>query len=287
MATNPPPSEDYIDIEVNSNFSYFSCSSIVSSPQNRKFEFQMASITNDKKTTTSSADELFYKGKLLPLNQKILPNSKYSFEEEEWFSINLLITPSGSCRVSLELNPNDHYFELSTDQLINSPKKELSKTLKLIKQSSLSQKIKASKTYLKSLFCKSASTYENDQQISNGNDMIKMSKKIPLKNNRRCASPTLASIIKNIDKERAVDNVSSNNHSRSFSAAKFKGQYPAKCLSSSSTNSSSGGSTSFSSSNCFFNSNNGFCELNLLKRSSSFTSEMGSIEAAIAHCKKS
>ncbi|XP_009779570.1 probable membrane-associated kinase regulator 4 [Nicotiana sylvestris] len=246
MATNPPPSQDYIDIEVNSYCSYISCPT-VSSPQNREFEF-----TNDKKTTTSSADELFYKGKLLPLNQKILPNSKDSFEEEECFSINLLITPSGSCRVSLELNPNDHFFELSTE-LINSPKKVWSKKLNLIKKSSLSQKIKASKAFLKSLFCKSASTYEYDQQISNGNDMIKVSKKIPLKHNRRCASPTL----------------SSNNHSRSFSAAK------------------SGGSTSFSSSNCSFNSNNGFYELNLLKRSNSFTSKMGSIEAAIAHCKKS
>ncbi|OIT31776.1 PREDICTED: probable membrane-associated kinase regulator 4 [Nicotiana attenuata] len=269
MATNSPPSEDYIDIEV---MNY--CPSIVSFPQNRQFEFQMASITNDEKT---SADELFYKGKLLPLiNQKILPNSKDSFEEEEFFSINLLITPSGSCRVSLELNPNDHFIELSTE-LINSPKKVWSKKLKLIKQSSFSQKIKASKAYLKSLFCKSASTYEYDQQISNGNDMIKVSKKIPLKNNRRCASPKQDSIIKNIDKERAVDNVSSNNHSRSFSAAKFKRNSPAK----------SGGSTSFSSSNCSFNSNNGFYELNLFKRSSSFTSEMGSIEAAIAHCKNS
>ncbi|XP_059301798.1 probable membrane-associated kinase regulator 4 [Lycium ferocissimum] len=206
-------------------------------PQNREFEFQMASITNDKKTTTSHADELFYRGKLLPLHQKLL-QAELKFqedleEEEESFCINFLITPIGSCNISpsqscresFELNSNEHLFEWSSTELTtsssiaNSPKKVWSNKLNLIKDSLICQKFKASRAFLKSLFSKSS--------CSNGN---------------------------------------------SCSTAEIKWRSPTKCL-------------FFSSSNCSFNSsNNSFYELNFLKRSNSFTSD---IEAAVAHCKKS
>nr|XP_009795905.1 PREDICTED: probable membrane-associated kinase regulator 4 [Nicotiana sylvestris]XP_016434874.1 PREDICTED: probable membrane-associated kinase regulator 4 [Nicotiana tabacum] len=275
MATNPPLSdeEDYIDIEVNSYYSYFSCPSTISSPQNREFEFQLASIINDKKTTTSPADEVFFKGKLLPLHQKILPPYSFKEDEEESFCINFLITSTNnspirssniSCRVSFELNPNEWFStELTTSSINdnnNSPKKLWSKKFKL-----MSQKIKASREFLKSLFSKYSC------------------KKTPLKNNGiLCgASPTLASTIKNINRADEDNNVNNNYSSRSFSAAaEIKWNSPTKSLSS-----SCGGSTSFSSSYCSFNSNND--DLSLLKRSNSFTSQMGSIEAAIAYCKKS
>ncbi|MCD9640492.1 hypothetical protein HAX54_025831 [Datura stramonium] len=264
MARNPLPStmdhsddEDYIDIEV-SSCSYFS-----SCPQNREFEFQMASITNNK----SPADELFHRGKLLPLHQT------ESFQEEDLedsFSINLMITPVGSCRVSFELNPNDHFFELTPSSSIvnhNSPKKLWSK---LIKHSLVSHKFKASRAFLKSLLSKSSCTNGNS---CSSKDMKVSKKKKPLEN----TSNGTSCAIKNIE----------GLSSRSFSAAEIKWHYPTKCLSSSLTNSSSNGG-SFSSSNRSFNSNDGFYELNFLKRSSSFTSGIeGSIEAAVAHCKKS
>ncbi|KAH0995638.1 hypothetical protein GBA52_019502 [Prunus armeniaca] len=83
QASGETTDEDYIDMEVSSSSNFF-CYSIGSPPQTREFEFQMSSISQDKETTTSPADELFYKGKLLPLHlpprlqmvQKILQSSK-------------------------------------------------------------------------------------------------------------------------------------------------------------------------------------------------------------------
>ncbi|XP_059295364.1 probable membrane-associated kinase regulator 4 [Lycium ferocissimum] len=268
--------EDYIDIEV-SSFSYSSCpNSKVPSSQNREFEFQIASITNDKKSTTSHADELFYRGrccvqmhtqvrllplhqKLFPLHQKLLQTDSFEeedLEEEESFCIKFLITPicspSQSCRVSFELKP----IEWSNTELTTSssfidnhnirPKKLWSK---LIKDSLISHKFKASRAFIKSLFRKTAG--------SNGNSCsskeLKVSKKnTPLKNTTDGSSSRLASIIKNIDR---VDGT------RSFPVAEMKWNSPRNCLSSSSTMSSSIRG-SFSSSNSSFNSNNGFYELN-------------------------
>ncbi|KAJ6772863.1 MEMBRANE-ASSOCIATED KINASE REGULATOR 3-RELATED [Salix koriyanagi] len=59
--------DDYIDLEV-SSYSNFLCHSISSSPFPMEFEFQMSTVPPEKDTTTSPADELFYKGKLLPLH---------------------------------------------------------------------------------------------------------------------------------------------------------------------------------------------------------------------------
>ncbi|WMV52068.1 hypothetical protein MTR67_045456 [Solanum verrucosum] len=181
--------EEYIDIEVSSYY-YFSSSS----PQNKEFEFQ---ITN------------------------------YNKEEdlEDSFCINLFITPisspSQTCLVSFELNPNDHN--------IISPKKLWSKLM--IEPSLIIKKFKASRAFLKSLFSISSCTNDKD---------IKVSKK-----------------------------KTSNRTSRWHSST--------KCLSSSSTNSSTNGDSFSTPSNSSFNSNN------------TFTSEIveDSIEAAIAHCKKS
>ncbi|XP_055806847.1 probable membrane-associated kinase regulator 3 [Solanum dulcamara] len=245
MAINPLPSsmyhlhdEEYIDIEVSSYY-YFSSSTCPnsSSPQNSEFEFQ---ITNyNKESTTFPADELFYRGKLLPLHQKILQTKPFEGLEDS-FCINFLITPivspTQTCNVSFELNPNNH--KISPNKLWSN----------LIKHSLKIQKFKASKAFLKSLFIKSSCTNIN---ICSSKDM-KVSKK-KTTNNTSCA------INKN-------EGLSSRWHSST------------KCLFSSSTNSSTnGGSFSSSSSNSSFNSNNGF------------TSEIveGSIEAAVAHCKKS
>ncbi|XP_060206193.1 probable membrane-associated kinase regulator 4 [Lycium barbarum] len=257
------------------------------------------------------------------LSTKSLINSRTPFEscnispskiepyevEEERFSIstkNLIsstntstpyescnISPSESCRVSCELNPDEYCFEWSNEfstLFKDNPTKikSWSKKIKLVKQSLISQKLKAStsKAYLnlKSMFNKSTCS---DQEVSNAtkdcpNKYIKVCKKIPFGHIGKCTqnSPTLASVIRDIDEDNNV-----NSHRRSFSAA-IKKHSPTKCLSSSSSNGSS--STSSSSSSSLSLNSNGFYELNFLKRSSSTTTEIeGSIEAAIAHCKKS
>ncbi|CAK9147211.1 unnamed protein product [Ilex paraguariensis] len=354
--------EEYIDMEVSSSSNFLSCSTS-SPPQSREFEFQMTYISKERESTTSPADELFYKGKLLPLHlpprlqmvQKLLQNSSNGFKTttktleedvEEHYSMPLItsftipcsntstplescnISPSESCRVSCELNPDEYFFEWSTELsgfISDNPKKFWSKKLKLIKQSSLGQKIKASRAYLKSLFTKSGCSDESsakaacnveDEHFSKGKDrsnkyikggllhetpntagykegqmngilLPNAERLFPLLEKKNLFGqigkrryPTIANIMNSIEKEGAEDNV--NSHRRSFSGA-IKRRSPAKCSSSS----SSSGASSSSSSSISFNSN-GFYELQFLKRSSSATSEIeGSIEAAIAHCKKS
>ncbi|XVF08021.1 hypothetical protein REPUB_Repub06bG0189400 [Reevesia pubescens] len=325
--------EDYIDMEVSSSASNFLCYSISSPPQSREFEFQMCSVSGDGETsTTSPADELFYKGKLLPLHlpprlqmvQKILQSSNIctTFEckteapFEENSSVPFIngsaiasthtsiplescsISPSESCRLSSELNPDDYFFEWSTELngfIGNNSKKSWSRKFKQIKQSSISQKLKASRAYLKSLFSKSACSDEScakgacnveAENVSKSKDCVnkymKMAKKNPfgkIDNDRYKISSI---IMKSIDKELVED--AANSHRRSFSGVIQR--HSTTKSSSTSTSTSSSGSSSSSSSFSF--SSSGFCDLQLLKRSNSANSEIeNSIEGAIAHCKQS
>ncbi|XP_074581250.1 putative membrane-associated kinase regulator 4 [Curcuma longa] len=123
--------EDFIDID----FASFQ----------PEFEFHM---TSDDPPLPSPADELFYKGKLLPLHlpprlqmvQQLLRNASSS----------ATATPYHSCNVSGELNPmEEDYFQDSLAEL--NPKKSWAKKLK---EATLSLKVKASTSYFKSLFHK-------------------------------------------------------------------------------------------------------------------------------------
>ncbi|KAJ4704773.1 Membrane-associated kinase regulator 4 [Melia azedarach] len=332
MATSQASSnhgdEDYIDMEVSSSSNYL-CYSISSPPQSREFEFQMCSVSQDKETTTSPADELFYKGKLLPLHlpprllmvQKLLQNSNSSSEKkteeplEESYAIPFIassttttntstplescnVSPSESCRVSSELNPDEYFFEWSNEMsgfIGDHSKKSWTRKLKQIKKSSLGQKLKASRAYLKSLFGKSTCSDEfcakaacnvEAESISKGNDClnkyVKVANKIPfgkIDNDRYKTICSAAS--KSIKKEMVEDHVV-NSHRKSFSGA-IQRHSPIKC--STSSTSSSGCSSSSSS---FSFSSIGFYNLQLLRRSSSANSEIeSSIEGAIAHCKQS
>ncbi|KAL0344583.1 UNVERIFIED_CONTAM: putative membrane-associated kinase regulator 4 [Sesamum radiatum] len=146
MATNlasyASADEDYIDMELSPSF-----------PPATDFEFQMSFTSNEQETTTSPADDLFYKGKLLPLH---LPRRLRMILCD--------VSPSESCRVSSELNPDDNFFEWSSElsSFIKSypTNKSWSKKLKLIKHTILAQKLKASRAYLKSLFSKSVCSNE-------------------------------------------------------------------------------------------------------------------------------
>ncbi|XP_004305229.1 PREDICTED: probable membrane-associated kinase regulator 4-like [Fragaria vesca subsp. vesca] len=298
--------EDYIDMEVSSSSSNFFCYSISSSPpQTREFEFQMSSVPDhDKQSTTSPADELFYKGTLLPLHlpprlqmvQNILQTSnatkldnKTQQAIEQSFNLPFIkssrtapntntstpldrscnISPSESRRVSSELNPDDYVSGWTEEMSVfigddPSKKSNWSKKLKLIKQSILSQKLKASRAYVKSLFSKStcadhecsSAKLASNTEPENGskgnkeylNKYMKMAKKNPfgkIDNGRYQISST--TLMKSIEKEMAEENATTIHRNSS-----------------------------------------GFSDSQLLKRSISANSEIeSSIEGAIAHCKQS
>ncbi|TXG49653.1 hypothetical protein EZV62_025528 [Acer yangbiense] len=324
--------DDYIDMEVGSGSysNFLNNHSINISPNSnnpREFEFQNMSsnFLEREPTTNSPADELFYKGKLLPLHlpprlqmvEKLLENSScayyvdnsnkdYTFED--FYSTPLMtnavttpttstpfescnISPSESCQVSRELNPNEYFLEYSTEESglfigNENPKKSWKKK---IKQSSIGSKLKASRDYLKSLFGKSGCSDESctaaagkvsDEggQVSKAKDCLNNYVNAAKKNHPfgqiqrgKCQSSA------------ALTNISESNstcHRRSFSMV-IKRHSTNKCSSSS----SSSGSSSSSSSN----DSNGFQELQFLKRSNSsaYSEIENSIQGAIAHCKKS
>ncbi|PSR98231.1 Membrane-associated kinase regulator 4 [Actinidia chinensis var. chinensis] len=327
LASSNNVDEDYIDMEISSS-SKFLCYSKNSPPKAIEFEFQMSSASNERETTTYPADELFYKGKLLPLHlpprlqmvQNLLQNpiattfqnTKHPFEDEN-YTIPFItssttpntrintplescnISPSESCRVSCELNPDEYFYEWSAELrgfVADNPKKSWSKKLKLIKQSLLAQKLKASRAYLKTLFTKSACSDESSakaaSKVDSGNDSkgkeflnkyVKVAKKSPFGQIGKGTYPTIAAVMKSFDKEMTEDGV--NSHRKSFSGAIKR-----RCVKTTSSSSSSSGSTSLSSS--FSINSNGLFELQFLKRSSSANSDVeSSIEGAIAHCKQS
>ncbi|XP_038905436.1 probable membrane-associated kinase regulator 4 [Benincasa hispida] len=272
--------EDYIEMDISSsNF----CYSLHSPPQAREFEFQMNAVSLERETAISPADELFYKGKLLPLHlppriqmvQKLIQNSNAHHETEPRFEENFQISfissssassanasiytphkslnfsPAESCRFSFELKPVEHWIntEMGGHQ-----------KLRQHRQSTLFQKLKASRAYIWSLFNKSACTDESCAKLAENRP-----KRKELGFKRDHFTATL------VDKNRVR-----NQRRASFSATK-----PNPSSLSSSGSSSLSSSFSLSSSSGMFDSQ-------ILKRCNSASSEMArSIEGAIAHCKHS
>ncbi|KAK8600171.1 hypothetical protein V6N13_060015 [Hibiscus sabdariffa] len=304
--------EDYIDMEVSSPSNYL-CYSISSPPQSGEFEFQMCSVSPDGSfTSTNPADELFYKGKLLPLHLpprlQMVQNLTQSSDDAAFecktqapLEENSSISPSESCRVSSELNADDYFFEYSTEMngfIGNNSVSKLSwsRKLKQIKQSSISQKLKASRVYLKSLFSKSGCSDESCAKAACNveagntsknkdceNKYMKMAKKNPFGKIYNDRYKISSIIMKSIDKELAED--AANSHRRSFSGV-IQRHSTIKSSSSSTSTSTSTSSSNSSSSSSF--SSSGFHDLQLLKRSNSANSEIeNSIQGAIAHCKQS
>ncbi|KAM7499222.1 hypothetical protein LguiA_023636 [Lonicera macranthoides] len=286
----------------------------------------MFSSSSERDNTTSPADELFYKGKLLPLHipprlqmvEKLLHNSNTYDKRtndtfDEFFSTPLAnttnttptsntpfescnISPSESCQVSREINPAEYFFEYSTDAssfIGENPKKSWTKKLKLIKQSSLGSKLKASRAYLKGLFSKSGcpeeypasaarnmdkgSTPKANGYLKNYGNVEKKSTFGQIQKENHQLSTTVK---RSFNKEKvAEDGGGRHRHRRSFSMA-------IKRLS---TIKPSASYSSVSSSSSSSSTSNGLQELQVLKRSSSSSnSEIeNSIQSAIAHCKRS
>ncbi|OAY45983.1 probable membrane-associated kinase regulator 4 [Manihot esculenta] len=315
------PDDDYIDMEV-SSYSNFLCKT--SPPQAREFEFQMSSVSLEKDATTSPADELFYKGKLLPLHlpprlqmvEKLLEHTNSCRKDnfDEFFSTPLMttattptttstpfescnISPAESCQVSRELNSEEYFLEYSNEEcgfIGENQKKSWTKKLKIIKQSSLSSRLKASRAYLKSFFgksgcsddsCTAASKVADEGIVSKAKDSLnkweKTARKVPFGQIQKDKNQMSATSMGNINKQK-ISNEDGNGrlHRRSFSMA-IKRHSTNK--SSSSSSSSSGSSSSSSSTNT-----TGFYGLPFLKRCSSVNSEIENpIQGAIAHCKQS
>ncbi|KAL6528735.1 hypothetical protein OROMI_029380 [Orobanche minor] len=298
--------EDYIDMVLTT-----------SSPSKNtvEFEFQMSFSRKDQTTqdddndnTTSPADELFYKGKLLPLHlpprQQMVENlasgvPETPSEEEDhnyyYHSMPLISSrtisppPSKSCRTTMrggsgndrDSEEYDRFFDFPGDRTVKKP---WSEKLKLVKHPSvIGQKLRASSAYLKSLFTKSVCLEESnrnpgdDQNLCKGEALLnkyqKNTKKQPLGYISRTSHPKIATLI--------IEDNNNNVSRRSFSGA-IKRHSPTKCLSSSSSPNASSSSSSSSS------KSNGQCaELNIFRRSSSVNEIEASIDAAIEHCKKS
>ncbi|XP_019155939.1 PREDICTED: probable membrane-associated kinase regulator 4 [Ipomoea nil] len=286
--------DEYIDIELGNSFS----------PESRSFEFQMCPVFGDEEHHTAifpAADDLFYKGKLLPL---LLPPTLQtlhpSVEEDDFIIMDFASstnTPLKPCRLSFELSNNGAFFESST--LITNkhpPGKFWSNKLRLIKKCLISKKLKAPRAYLRSLFRREASSssekaagYNNPpgtdhKQSPNG-------KKTPFPSMGRWRHP-----IKKMNKAGIIeDNKVMGNHRRSFSfsfstAAELKRRRsPIKCWAPPSSSAVSSSSFSSSSSSSISFSSSDFYELNFHTRSFSLTSSSdfeSSIEAAITHCKQ-
>nr|GME13916.1 probable membrane-associated kinase regulator 4 [Ipomoea batatas] len=266
--------DEYIDIEVNSI-----------SPQSTDFEFQMPSSLNYKELTVLPADDLFYKGKLLPLLLpprlqtvqnllKTTPKVDHSIVEEDDDDEFIIMefssstpwensttgTPVEPFRLSFSLTPAENFKRttcLSTSIIKHQEKKHswLISKLRLFKKSLIGNRGKGSRVCsLRSFFRKSACIDVSSAMAPDYNPINRVG-----------------------IKDKVVMRSYHRRPSFSFSSAEFKGR-------SFSSLSSSFSSSSFSS--ISFSSRDFHDELNFHKRSCSFTSDIdGPIEAAIAHCK--
>ncbi|XP_041005895.1 probable membrane-associated kinase regulator 4 [Juglans microcarpa x Juglans regia] len=311
--------DDYIDMEV-SSYSNFLCHSVGSPPHTREFEFQMSSSSQEREPTTSPADELFYKGKLLPLHlpprlqmvEKLLQNSSPAYDTrkdifEEFYSTPLTttaptptsstpfescnISPSESCRVSRELNLDEYISEYSTELSGFYSETQRKSWTKKLKQSSLGLKLKASRAYLKSLFSKSGCSHESCTAATKNADEGSVSKAKECMNTYMKESKKIpfgqiqkdkCSTSTSIMKSIDEDKTTENGfgHHRRSFSVIIKRHSAKKYSPPSSSSSSSSSSNS--------NDSKGFHELQFLKRRGSASSDIEvSIQGAIAHCKQS
>ncbi|KAF8089011.1 hypothetical protein N665_0520s0009 [Sinapis alba] len=259
--------DDYIDMEINlssssssssQSSSFISFDVTSSPPQSREFEFQMcSSALASGESTTFPADDLFYKGQLLPLLlpprlqmvQKLLASSSSSSTAAK----DTPISPGAAAFLPGRFSSSEIEVRGQDEQRYNESKK-------IKPSSSITQKLKASRAYIRSLFsrpgCSDSSeihpklNFKNSKSSKNKNPLIEKQESSPL------------------------------SHRSSFSGV-IQRHSPAKCSSlSSSSRSSLSSSFSYGS--------NGSLDLQTLMRSSNASSEVdNSIEGAIKHCKQS
>lgn len=280
----------FIDMEVTSTNSSPKFHNSSSAPiQSKEFEFQM-----DSTTSYYPADELFYKGKLLPLH---LPPRLKLVEKLALHNLNVNatapfdISPIESCRPSTELNPDDYFFDWSKEITRLHATNSWSRKFK---QLSLGKKLETYRTYLLSLFKKSASgkstsnADEDDQQghVLKAKECVNKYIKVSTNKKKHFGSLqhekfNISSLVIKNGKELAED----GQIRKSFSGA----MNWSNAATTVTTLNTLGSSSSSSSSSSSFSFNfNGFYELQLVKRSSSENSNVdSSVDGAIAYCKQS
>ncbi|TKW17602.1 hypothetical protein SEVIR_5G378600v4 [Setaria viridis] len=311
----PLQEEDYIDMDLSSaaaadaattTASLFCYSTLMAtSPQHsREFEFHMPAPLDQWEPMASPADELFYKGKLLPLHlppriqmvEKLLESaaekgllSASTAPATPYQSCN--VSAANSCYASGELNAEYYFHECisagsdAAEEAAACEKKPWSKKLKFIRHLNLGLKLKASKAYLKTIFATKGGNPDDKHGVPRADELsnaqFKTWRKDPfgnIRSNRYIASPisnrnTLGSKLKE-------DECS---HRRSFSSVIIRYSSSNKPSSVSSSSCSSSNSSSFSIPS---STDSGVGPV--LRRSSSASSEMDNpIQGAIAYCKKS
>uniref|UniRef100_A0A0D9V7J5 Membrane-associated kinase regulator 4 n=1 Tax=Leersia perrieri TaxID=77586 RepID=A0A0D9V7J5_9ORYZ len=309
----PHQEEDYIDMDLSSpaaaeavtaraSLLCYSTAMAASQQHPREFEFHMSAPVDKWEPMASPADELFYKGKLLPLHlppriemvEKLLESaaekgllSASTAPATPYQSCN--VSPANSCYVSGELSA-EHYFHECISAGIGDPeeeatceKKPWSKKLKFIRHLNLGLKLKASKAYLKTIFATKAGNSDHKTSTPSANDLsnvqFKSWRKNPfgqIRSRRYIASPISNSVT--LGGKLKQDECG---HRRSFSSVIIRYSSSNKTSSASSSSCSSSNSSSTLSSN-----DSGVGPV--LRRSSSASSEMDNpIQGAIAYCKRS
>ncbi|RWV91387.1 hypothetical protein BHE74_00013218 [Ensete ventricosum] len=307
--------EDYIDMDVscatemaNSTANSFLCYAIVSSPHSNEFEFQMSVQPAESEATAYPADELFYKGKLLPLHlhrrlqmvEKLGKSKEMMNACEAEVAIappatptdrtpfgSCNISPASSCYVSGELDAEDYYYRGSAELVRVNRKSSWSKKLMLIKHLSQSLKLKAPKAYLKSLFNKPRRC-QQAEECTDGN-AAGARKKPPVEQaeigTHLFDDTNAPGLMRSINREKHIeeDDVCCR---KSFSGAmSWSHTATDSSVSWTSASSSSSSSSSLSGTTRSGGSNQ---PVLLLNRSSSLNAEVeSSIQGAISHCKKS
>ncbi|KAK4772741.1 hypothetical protein SAY86_014516 [Trapa natans] len=262
--------EDYIDLEVIS-YSIFHCKFIIPpsnqqhQPSNKEFEFMSSVSLEREHPSTSPADELFYKGKLLPLH---FPPRVQMVEK-------LLESPN-------KLNNYMDTWSLEGDE-VNSenPKKYWGKKMKLIKQSLLGPKMKTPQAYLRSFLGR----YSCSNESSCANNIHQASTIKALKEPKSShTNGRLPNISQN--QPSSSDTMKDQHHckrslfglSKRLSTSKTSITYSPFSWSSSSSDSPLASS----------DHSNGCNQLRFPMRSNSRSSEVESpIQGAIKHCKQS
>nr|CAB3474743.1 unnamed protein product [Digitaria exilis] len=271
---------------------------MATSPQHsREFEFHMPAPLDQWNPVASPADELFYKGKLLPLHlppriqmvEKLLESaaekgllSASTAPATPYQSCN--VSAANSCYASGELNEEYYFHECisaesdAATEAAACEKKPWSKKLKFIRHLNLGLKLKASKAYLKTMFATKGGNPGDKNGVSRADELsdaqFKTWRKNPFGHIRSNSNrTTLGSKLKEDE----------YGHRRSFSSVIIRYSSSSKPSSVSSSSCSSSNSSSFS-----IPSSTDSSIGPVLRRSSSANSEMDNpIQGAIAYCKKS
>ncbi|KAK3138553.1 hypothetical protein QOZ80_5AG0370400 [Eleusine coracana subsp. coracana] len=169
--------EDYIDMDLSS-----------SGPAAREeFEFMSAPLDRWSEPLASPADELFYKGKLLPLRlppriqmvEELLDGRAtrscggvvggYSTAPATPYE-SCHASPANSCYVSGELNVEEYFQEYAAGLAMADAadaaageRKSWARKLKFMRQLNLGLKLKASKAYLKTIFAAKPGNHADDK----------------------------------------------------------------------------------------------------------------------------